>query len=304
MSQEFVQAAKAGDMSAWNTLYRQHEPWLYAIALRICGNSPAAKDAVQDTFMMAYLKLPQLKDPAAFLGWIKKICVNSCYRAIQRNHFNNAINQIPLESDTWWENELDKKLDEFSRQAQLYDVMAKLPEVLRSTLLLRYYTRYQSYEEIACILCVPVGTVRSRLNQAKIKMNEYWNSITEINESHFYEAEDWNRFYLESVGNSHYSLVARNKFLNHLNTDIKFVFSSGKTDYGRSVIARQIEEDISHGSRFGEMNIISNGNISVVEAHNINSVEYPARCPESTILVMYRDGKKVTQANLHNSATA
>ena len=68
MSQEFVQAAKAGDMSAWNILYRQHEPWLYATALRICGTSPVAKDVVQDTFMMAYLKLPQLKDPEAFSG--------------------------------------------------------------------------------------------------------------------------------------------------------------------------------------------------------------------------------------------
>lgn len=302
MSHEFVQAAKAGDSSAWNILYRQTEPWLYSIALRICGNTPAAKDAVQDAFMMAYLKLPQLKDPAAFSGWIKKICINSCYRSLQQNRFNNSIDNIPLESDTWWENELDKKIDALSSQTQLFDVMAKLPESLRSTLLLRYYTNYQSYEQIASILCIPVGTVRSRLNQAKIKMQEYWKSVAEINEKHFYEAEDWNRFYLENVGNSHYSSVARDKFLNHLNTNIKFVFSSGKTDYGRGVIARQIEEDICHGSRFGEVNIISNGSISVVEAQNINSVEYPDRCPVSTILVLYRDGKKVTQANLHNSA--
>lgn len=302
MSQEFVQAAMAGESSAWNILYRQHEPWLYAIALRICGNTPAAKDAVQDTFMIAFLKLPQLKDHAAFAGWIKKICVHSCYRSLQRNHHNHSMDTIPPESDSWWENELDKKLDDLSSQAQLFDAMVKLPEVLRSTLLLRYYTSYQSYEQIAGILCIPVGTVRSRLNQAKTKMSEHWKSIAEINDRHFHEAEHWNRFYYESVGNSHYSLDARNKFLNHLNTNTKLVFSSGKADYGRRVIARQIEEDIFHGSRFGEVNIISNGNISVVEAQNINSVEYPDRCPVSTILVLYRDGKKVTQANLHNAA--
>ncbi|HEX5025319.1 MAG TPA: RNA polymerase sigma factor, partial [Agriterribacter sp.] len=246
-------------------------------------------------------KLPQLREPATFFGWIKKICIHICYRSLQKNRFNNTVDNIPLESDTWWENELDEKLDSLSRRAHLFEILAKLPQTLRSTLLLRYYTNYQSYDAIARILCIPVGTVRSRLNQAKLKMSEHWNRGREVNEKYFYEAEDWNRFYLENVGNSHYSLSARDKFLNHLNTDIKFVFTSGKTDYGRQVIEHQIEEDLMHGSYFGEINAISNGNISVVEALNINSVEYPDRCPESTILVMYRTGKKATQVNLHNS---
>lgn len=59
--QQFVKGAQAGDTSAWNILYRQHEPWLYATALRICGDSPGAEDAVQHTFIEAYLKLQQLK---------------------------------------------------------------------------------------------------------------------------------------------------------------------------------------------------------------------------------------------------
>ena len=73
MSQEFIKAAMAGDVSAWNILYRQHAPWLYATALGICGNSPEAKDAVQDTLIQAYLKLQQLKNPNAFTAWLKKM---------------------------------------------------------------------------------------------------------------------------------------------------------------------------------------------------------------------------------------
>jgi DNA-directed RNA polymerase specialized sigma24 family protein len=64
-------AAGTGEEAAWNVLYRQYYPSLYSVALRICGNTSVAKDAVQDTFMMAYLKLAQLKDIAAFGGWIK-----------------------------------------------------------------------------------------------------------------------------------------------------------------------------------------------------------------------------------------
>lgn len=80
--QQFVKGAQSGNISAWNILYRQHEPWLYATALRICGDSPGAKDTVQHTFIQAYLKLQQPKEPAAFSGWLKTTLLRNCYRYI------------------------------------------------------------------------------------------------------------------------------------------------------------------------------------------------------------------------------
>jgi len=148
----WVRAACAGDEVAWNYLYQSCYAQLYSTALGICGNTASAKDSVQDAFMMAYVKLTQLKEPATFFGWIKKICIHSCYRSLQRNRFNNAVDHIPLESDTWWENELDEKLDNLWRRTHLFEVVSKLPQTLRSTLLLRYYTSYQSYDAIARIL--------------------------------------------------------------------------------------------------------------------------------------------------------
>src|SRR5688572_12777719 len=75
-----VNAARAGEMAAWNGLYQFYYPRLLNIALQYCGNTATAKDLVQDTFITAFLKLYQLKDASVFSAWIKKILVRKCYR--------------------------------------------------------------------------------------------------------------------------------------------------------------------------------------------------------------------------------
>lgn len=61
-----VVAARAGETAAWNDLYQYYYTRLLNTALQYCGNSPETKDLVQDTFITAFLKLSQLKDPAHF----------------------------------------------------------------------------------------------------------------------------------------------------------------------------------------------------------------------------------------------
>ena len=63
---EKVKAAQAGEEAAWNFLYHQYHPQLYTIALRMIKQPAMAKDAVQEVFVTAYLKLSQLKQPAGF----------------------------------------------------------------------------------------------------------------------------------------------------------------------------------------------------------------------------------------------
>lgn len=297
----WVRSACCGDQQAWNFLYRSCYANLYRIALEICGNTPYAKDSVQDAFMIAYLKLSQLKEPVAFFSWMERICINCCYRVINKNRFNGSHANLPLEGDQWWEDQVDRKFDHISTEARIFDALVGLPEILRITLLIRYFTNFQSYQEIALILGIPVGTVRSRLHEAKQKMVELWKSNEEHNNRHLREAEEWNGFYFENLGLIHWSLEARNTFYNHLSGDIQFSFTSGKTDFGRPVIQKEIEEDIRHGSFFSDLKVSTSNNISVIEAFNMNSEEFPDRCPESTLLVLYRKGREVVKASLHNS---
>src|SRR5438094_780000 len=137
--QQFVRAAMAGDASAWNILYRKHEPWLYAAALRICGNSPAAKDAVQETFVQAYLKLHQLKDPAVFPAWLKTTLFHNCYRSKKQNLLS-IDNPGLFQKANFFEDEINRKIDLFARQTKLYHALTRLPQILQSVLMLRYFS--------------------------------------------------------------------------------------------------------------------------------------------------------------------
>lgn len=297
--QEFVEAAQAGDISAWNVLYRHHEPWLYATALRVCGNSPPAKDSVQDTFIQAYLKLKQLKNPATFAGWLKIILLRNCYRYSQKKYLND--NAASIEPENFCEDEINEQLEFYAQKIKVYDTLSFLSETLQSILLLRYFSAWQSYEQIAQILCIPIGTVRSRLNQAKQKMQEYWASCHWDNEKYFKESQEWNHFYNLQFGTVHSSLNSREILIQHLDKNLQLVFTSGKTVYGRQFIENEIEDDLRHGSSFDNVHVTSIGNLSIVEVCNLNSSEYPNRCPDSGIFVLYRNKNKVSRLNFHNS---
>ena len=299
--QEFIKAAQSGDTSAWNIIYKQHYPWLYAVALRLCGNSPEAKDAVQDTFIQAYLNLHQLKEDTAFPAWLKTILFRCCYSYSKPKITVESIENFHIENDKFREDEINYKLDKYAEQTSLFEVLALIPETLRSAVLLRYFSGWKSYEQIAQILSVPIGTIRSRLNESRKKMTEIWMRHNTDNEKSFREADEWNHFYGNYFGTVHTSLHSREKFTQHLDKNLHLVFTSGKTAYGRKLIEKEIEEDLLHGNSFAEIEVMTSGSISIVEVKNINSKEYPARCPESGIFVLYRSNNKINRLNLHNS---
>jgi RNA polymerase sigma-70 factor (ECF subfamily) len=297
---EIVKAAQAGDRVAWNFLYRQHYPWMYATALHICGNSPAAKDAVQETFVTAYLKLQQLKDATAFAGWLKTILVRFCGR--NKNHqFTQAGRLASLDSNNTGEDEINKAMDGCGRNTKIYHCLSHLSDALQSVLLLRYFSEWSSYEQIAALLHIPVGTVRSRLNQAKQKLAQHWKESNDDNDSAFRKAAEWNHLYYAYFANIYTSLPYREKLIAHFDKNLQIVFTSGKTAVGRGVVQQLIEDDMVYGNSFGSVEVSSSNNISIIECSNINPSEYPDRCPESTVFVLQRTGKVAARMNLHNS---
>jgi RNA polymerase sigma-70 factor (ECF subfamily) len=296
-----VIAAQNGNEAAWNFLFQQHYPWMYAAALHICGNSPTAKDAVQETFLGAYLKLHQLKDANAFAGWLRTSLIRRCHRNMNASLLPAAEDLSSVGSSCLWDDEISKKLDRNALQTRLYHILACLPDILQTVLLLRYFSDFNSYEEIAAILCIPIGTVRSRLNQAKQKMISHWLDSSADNDRAFRQAQEWNQLYHIYFGNVYISLHYREKLINHFDKNLHLVFTSGKTVFGRNLIEKEIEEDILHGSGFGALQVMSSGNISIVETHNINSPRHRNRCPDSTVFVLHRNGNRITRLHLHHS---
>lgn len=293
-----VKDARNGDRVAWNTIYNHYYPRLYATALPICNNMALAQDTVQETFLTAYLKLHQLKDTAAFGGWIKKILVHACYRTIKKGPFHEVLGELPLCPESGWEDEVGRKLDLVSTNDQLLTIISGLPEILRITLLLRYFSAFQSYGEIACILNIPLGTVRSRLNEARSKLTASWNQYSDVDSRISDHAQSWDHFYYNTLSSMHRQDTSKKEFFSHFHKDVQIISPGGQEVHDARFFEGMICEDREVGSWLSPVNIISNGNISIVEARHFNSTDHPDHCPPASVMIIYRKKEQVTRIRL------
>jgi len=295
---DWVSAAGAGDEVAWSLLYNHYYPDLYAGALRMCNDHSAAKDLVQESFVTAYLKLAQLKDPASFGGWLWKILVRQCFRIrSKRMAHDEPYPELP-DNDPYLQYTLEEKLDEGVRNQRLHTTIALLPEVLCSVVLLRYFTDHQSYQQMADILSIPVGTVRSRLNEARSRLAEKWVRPLDGSVQVFRESNEWNQFYKETLSALHRQDTYKNKFLTHLQKDVQII-SPHRPGTGRGIFENMICNDLKYGSWLSPTTVSSCGNISVVEVNHYNSAEHPHHCPQSSVMVLHRRQLQVRRINIH-----
>jgi len=301
MVSQLVQAARQGQATAWNMLYKQYYPAVYATALQLCPDASMASDAAQDAFITAYLKLDQLKDAAAFGGWMKTIITNHCYRLHRRQPRLTSLEAIPVESDGWWHDELNAMLDRLHINNTLHAAIAELPETLRTTLLLRYFSGFNNYENIASILSVPVGTVRSRLNQAKLKLSEQWTRFSDGGGEVSLAHEEWNAFYYSAFGEMHVNTSSRARMVNHLQKNVEVLLPDGGRSSGRKLFEGKVISDLQAGSWLTPTNVISSGNISIIEVKHFNSAEHPHHCPPRSALVLYRQKAEAFRISFHFS---
>lgn len=300
-TEQCVKDAKAGDEQAWNVLYHQFYPGLYATAMQLCGNLPEAKDIVQDSFVTAWLKISQLKDAVTFGGWIKTILIRNCYQWQHKNKQRKGIElgSIPHEHLIWYE--LERELDHLLEERRLYTVLTRLPETLRSTLLLRYFSAFRSYDEISEILSIPIGTVRSRLNEARSKLVEKWNEHPKFEMNIIKESNEWNEFYYQTYSGLHFHDDQKNKLLDHFDRSVQIVLPDGQSKIGSRVFENIIADDKRVGSYLTPVNVVSSGSISIIEINHHNSVEHPHHCPPRSVTVLFRKKHEVNRMNLHFS---
>ena len=135
---------------------RDAEAMLYHISKSILKNDSDCGDAVQETILKAYEKLPTLKKEKYFRTWITKILINECNGILRKRK-----NIIPYEE--YMDN---MRLTEEDRYSHLYMAIMELPEDLRILVTL-YYLEEFSQKEISEALDIPEGTIKSRLSRAR-----------------------------------------------------------------------------------------------------------------------------------------
>lgn len=164
-----LERARRGDRDAFAAIVTRNQDGLYTMALRILGTPHDAADVVQETFLRAYTRLPELRGRTV-RAWLFRVAIN-CAHDVQRRSTRRPT--VPLADDAGNVIELpDPALGPEAtavarlQAAAIRDALLALPAEFRFAVVLRDVNGL-SYEEIADALRIPVGTVKSRLNRAR-----------------------------------------------------------------------------------------------------------------------------------------
>jgi RNA polymerase sigma-70 factor (ECF subfamily) len=170
---ELIRRAQAGDADAFSALVAEHQQFAFNLALRVVGDPNEAEDVAQEAFVRAWLALANFRGQAQFRTWLYRIVTNLCCNRLPRLRRDllamgeEAAGHIPDERD------LDpaSSVEAEERRAFLHQQIEALPESYRLVVSLRYQQEL-SYEEIASILSLPVGTVKTGLFRARARLRD------------------------------------------------------------------------------------------------------------------------------------
>ncbi|NVJ64929.1 MAG: RNA polymerase sigma factor [Gammaproteobacteria bacterium] len=152
-----VISAQAGNEAAFAELYQAMFQPLVKFAYKLCGHHDWAQDAVQDVWLDTTKKLRKLEDPKAFRSWMFRAVRWRCIDLARKANKTQTIAE---------DEQLPEASEELSEDSGLIKLIDQLPEVERQAIYLFYLQEF-SIAEIAIVLEVPQGTVKSRLNRAR-----------------------------------------------------------------------------------------------------------------------------------------
>ena len=163
---EWLRLAQAGDRAAFSHLVRRHQNAVHRFILRMLGSREEALELTQETFIKAWQALPQWQPRAQFRTWVLRIASNSAMDALRRR---KIVEIVPLLDDYDAPAQgpgPEAQLQSLQRLRSLESALAALPAEQREAILLREIEGL-SYAEIAAVLNVHEGTVKSRLARAR-----------------------------------------------------------------------------------------------------------------------------------------
>lgn len=178
---ELVAAAQQGDQAAFGALVEKYQAMAYSLAFRMLGDSEDAADAVQEAFLNAWRALSGFQGQSAFSTWLYRLTSNACIDFLRRAKRREVLSitvsdeddDLPRETDIpdeRWSPERALERKEARRAVQ--EGLAALSPEHRQVLALRELEGL-SYQEIAQVLALEEGTVKSRIARARLALREF-----------------------------------------------------------------------------------------------------------------------------------
>jgi RNA polymerase sigma-70 factor (ECF subfamily) len=285
---ELIRSAAEGDLAALGAVLHRHRPALVATAVALVGRDEA-DDVVHDAFLIAVRHVGELRDPSAAGAWLRAIVRTE---ALMRLRGRRAQPAADLEAlvGTAGGRSPEEAIEALALRGWVWSALERLSEPLRVVALLRFFASRCSYEEIAAILDLPVGTVRSRLNQVKLKLADAL--LTEAARAHpdiaarEHAVERYHHDCVDAVNHGDVS-----GYTERWAPDIAGHPTGAAAIHGRSRLARMIADNTPRaGVRVLLDRVIASEQITVLEARLANPPDAPAHCPPATTQIHFHPG--------------
>lgn len=180
---KLIARAARGDAAAFNELLGAYEKKMYAVCLRMSGNHEDAQDCLQETMLRVYRAISGFKRQSSFSTWLYRVAMNTCLDELRKKR-NRPSTSLDGLLETGWSpsDEFDtpeRHALERERQQEIRRAIAELPEDMRAAVVLRDIEGLP-YEEIARVLDINVGTIKSRISRGREKLREKMQAKAEL----------------------------------------------------------------------------------------------------------------------------
>lgn len=180
---QLIATCLGGHRDAFGELVSRYQARLYNAAIRLVDNPEDAADVVQDAFLNAYQSLHTFKGDAEFFTWLYRIAFNTAISQKRKKRATISLDSVGPDGgiDPDDPSEYIKPgaaLERSEEETELQNAMTRLSQEHREVLVLKDIEGMK-YEEIAEILGVPIGTIRSRLHRARLELRQLLETTDE-----------------------------------------------------------------------------------------------------------------------------
>jgi len=183
-----IQAARDGDLDSFNRLVLAYQDLVYNHAFRMVGEEESADDATQNTFISAYNHLGSFRG-GSFKAWLLRIVTNTCYDELRRRKRRPTVPLEPLddageevESAHWMVDPADQpeqQVEQAELQRAIQHCLDNLPGDFRTTVIM-VDVQGMDYFEASQAIGKPIGTIKSRLARARLRLRDCLNGFAEL----------------------------------------------------------------------------------------------------------------------------
>lgn len=164
---ELVQRTKAGEVEAFSELVRRHEQNVYNLSYRFMREASLAEDMTQEAFLKAFRLLKGFRGACSFSTWMYRVTCSVCLTELNRRKRRGEVELLPVHGG-----EAEPAGTDMADMPELMrGCVGKLPEHY-ATIITLYYFKEISYDEIARILSIPMGTLKTWMHRARLQLRK------------------------------------------------------------------------------------------------------------------------------------